>query len=477
MLILFFFGLRVWNLAEFPLFIDETLTIQRAEATLRGDPLYFTGQGKALLPWIVAPFISGEAEFFVARYVTLLVILPAIAAAIALARILHNDLAAYVAVILLALNPMLHFHQRLALSDSILSPLLFLFAFSLFMAYSQSIFSVYRFIVSGIIFVGAILAKATALVMLPLPLVAAVLIPVTWSLRERIKALVVIYTTISAIWVPFYIFALGRGVNYLSRAEQGTGGNFLDWQQWVANIQLMSEAFTGYLGILFPLLIIGGVIAIYFRPRAALFFFISGISFSIALILTGNTIFNRYWLASLPAMTVLLAISVVAVSQRILSLSHIVIAGFLIGWVSISLPFILTVNTNPPGATLPRGDVLQYLQADSAGTGLEELSTVLDDMMISSNTSVYGAFAGCDSLQYYLSADVDLNCVSLSGSDRTLMERVNERIDNNSWLILESPGYIEPSMISYSLSVVRTIDRPGGISTITLYRVLAPDNG
>ena len=78
---------------------------------------------------------------------------------------------------------------------------------------------------------------------------------------------------------------------------------------------------------------------------------------------------------------------------------------------------------------------------------------------------------GCECLQYYVSPSVDLTCLSLSGVEQERLARAYTELDARTYThtILETPGYIEEAMLDMTLHIAYQVERPDGISQITIY--------
>src|SRR5688572_16834902 len=175
-LLLVYFGVRIFRIDVLPLFIDETLIIQRSVETAQGNPLGFATQGKLLLPWIAALFQSTIGSWWILRVVTLVLIMPGTAAIFAVGKRIHSQHAGWLALVLLAFTPMLHFHDRLALADTLLSGMLLLFTLSLLWTFDIDRLHWKMTVLAAVIFILTLLSKSSAILMLPLPLVAAVIL-------------------------------------------------------------------------------------------------------------------------------------------------------------------------------------------------------------------------------------------------------------------------------------------------------------
>ncbi|MBZ0300252.1 MAG: glycosyltransferase family 39 protein, partial [Anaerolineae bacterium] len=195
-LLLLYLGLRLHHLLALPLFIDETLHAERAVSVWQGSPLWFGANGKLLGAWWIALFDPFPAQPWLLRASILLLTLLGAAAAMTLARRLYGPAAALLAGLLICFAPMLFFFDRMSLADTTLHPLLTLFVLSLFWLLDDGPLRRWRAILSGVLLAAAILAKATAITITPLPLLAVWILARGWRTADRLKALGWLFGTV-----------------------------------------------------------------------------------------------------------------------------------------------------------------------------------------------------------------------------------------------------------------------------------------
>lgn len=476
--LLLYFAVRLFNLDALPLFIDETLIIQRSQQTVAGSPLGFGTQGKYLLPWLLAFFAPGQVAWWIPRVVMLLLSMIGAVALVTMARRLHSAYAGVLALALLILTPMLHFHERLVLADTALTSLLTLYILSLLWLFDTPKHKIKVNFVAGLIYILSLLAKASAIVILPLAVLAALILPKAWSVRERLWGLFCHYGIIIIIWMPLQVLLWWRKIDYFGRAAQGSATDtLLSFDRILQNSSFVLEGYIAYWGLYVLLLILVSIIGLlFFRLRYGFFFLSFIAAYTLALILFGGSpLYYRYWLA--PAPILLLTVTLFSLylaehlQQRfnIRYMSVIVPAIVLLSWLNLGIPFIYTAAFHPTDLALPRLDRIQYIEADSAGTKLPDLAHWLNE---ADPLPILGAFPQCDTLAFYLQKEI--TCLNISGTANQRQQRFNQTLQNlpsSFYLILERPGYIMAEDLStISKNLVRSFERPGGIITIEVYQ-------
>jgi 4-amino-4-deoxy-L-arabinose transferase-like glycosyltransferase len=485
-LLLVYFGVRLFRIDVLPLFIDETLIIERSVETTQGNPLGFATQGKLLLPWIAALFQPTVGSWWILRVVTLVLIMPGTAAIFAMGKRIHSQQTGWFALILITFTPMLHFHDRLALADTLLSGMLILFTFILLWAFDVDRLHWKMAVLAAVIFILALLSKSSAILMLPLPLVAAVILPKNWTVTERIKGLAIVYGTLFVLWLPLQLVLMRRNINFWGRAAQGsTSGSVFDMERILSNIAFVWEGLSGYAHpIYWALIAVGIMLALIFKTRYSMYLLAMSIGYAFALILFGeNPLYFRYWIPSLPVLLTLAAIGYNNGREESRPYNHkqgyrrdsiFAVRRFLpVTIISLlllsSAPFIYRTYTNPLELALPHLDRQQYIEADSAGTAIPETADYLRDATM----PIVGGFAQCYTLQLYLQREII--CLNIAGDASVRLPRINSElaaIEAPFYLVLENRGYATSADIEgVSLNPVATFERPGGLIAIVVYEV------
>ena len=297
-----FFALRLHRLDAIPLFIDEAIAVERAGDVLGGAYLSHAAHGKFLQPYMYLLFQAQHGALFVARASALLLSCVGAAAGVAIACRCGGLQGGAFAFALLAFSPMLHFFQRLSLADTCLSAALLLWAWWLLRMRERDKPRIHDAFVGAALYVCALLFKATALYLLPLPIVMALLMT-RWSNRERARMLAAQCLTMLALWLPFALALASRGIDYFGQYGNlgaAASSSLLDAGRVAANLRSMLDGLAAYHGAPFVFLLIAVCVAgVWLRPRIALALLAAGLGFGLAQILFGGARFFRYFLPML----------------------------------------------------------------------------------------------------------------------------------------------------------------------------------
>lgn len=485
-ILLAYFGLRLHNLLVLPLFIDETLHAERAASVWRGSPLWFGANGKLLGAWWVALFYPFPAGPWLLRASVLLLTLVGAAAVLMLAKRVYGPAAVLYTGTLLIFAPMQFFFDRLSLADTTLHPMLALFILSLFYLMDHPRFRWRAAAVCGAALALAIIAKATALVIIPLPFIAIWILPRGWRLVDRLKALAVLLGTTLVIWLPLLAALRSRDINYLGVPISQHGadaGDFLMLPRLINNLAFLLDGLLVYFGSA-PLLIAAAtsITAIIARPRQGIVLAMAVGGTVIGVIVAGNEgVSMRYWLGILPVALALVGGGLAVFGRwRFGSIVSPVLLGM---WVIFSaLPFIGIAYTAPAALNLPAKDRLEYLEADSAGTMLPELAAYLVDEAAQQPIVVTAAISQCFGLSLYLPADapITLDCprtFAPEGRGAALDAHVAEMAAQHAhyYVIFERPGLeVVDAITRTPLQALAEFPRPGNLVTITVYQPAQP---
>lgn len=485
--LLMFMWLRLHQLDAIPLFIDEAIAVERADDVLNGIYLRHASQGKFLQPYLYLLFQAQRGAWFVARAVALLLTCLGTAAGLAIARRYGGFQAVALAFGLLSLSPMLFFFQRLSLADTFLSATLLLWVWSLLRLYERQEPSLLDMAVCAALFIVSLSIKASALFLLPLPLVMGLLLP-RWSMRLRARTLAGLYLGMLVLWLPFALSLASRGLDYFGQFDNlgsATVGSLLDSSRIVANLRSMLEGLFSYHGALFVVCLLAVILlAIRLQPRIMLSLLAAGVGFGLAQILLGGARFFRYFLPMMPFMFLAAGIALSALNEAV---GNQIRRGLLpIAWVLLCLwivtfaaPSLHRLYTDPAAAALPSGDRTAYFETDSAGFGLPELAALLNELAADAGVQVEGAFSNCASLRLYVAHTerVKVRCPNVLASERRarfLNDHLPEQaaLHENYYIVLETPGVINMARLtSVDLIIVAEFARPGGKSALLLYRI------
>ena len=485
--VLVFFAVRLHRLDAIPLFIDEAIAIERSENIRDGVYLQHARTGKFLLPYYLLPFQAQLNAAWISRASFLVLCCLGFAAAVAIANRYGGLKAASLAAMALVFSPALFFFDRLVLADTMLHVALGLWIWSLFAVYDRPRLNYRRALFSAALYVVALLAKAPALFLLPLPVVFAWALP-RWSMRDRLRGLLALYGAIAALWLPFALVIASRGIDYFAKSAglSSSSNALFDSERIGNNLSALLNMFSAYDGAVFILAAALVCLAGVFRRPRPLLPLLAGIAgYEFALIwLGGDALFNRYFLPVYPLFIASATIALADISQLagrwfkrgIFPL----IVGLLLIWIAgQSLPFIQALRQEPASADLAPADWAEYVGRNSSGFGIPELSAHLSQLSADGAIAIEGAVVGCYTLRLYV-ADADkvlIQCPNvLSGERRAayLNARLPQQanIHERYYLLLETGGLVSrEELTTVQLLLQAEFPRPGNLSKLQLYAV------
>lgn len=486
-ILLLYWGIRLTHLLSLPLFIDETLHGERAISVWAGSPLWFGVNGKLFGSWWVALFYPFPVTPWLLRASILLLTPLSVASIMALTRRFYGALPAIYAGVLLVFAPMLFFFDRMSLADTTLHPMLSLFVLALFVLLDSPHFRWRIAVMGGIALALSVLAKATALTILPLPLLAVWVLPRGWPVKLRLQALLWLLGTALLIWLPLLVLMRLRNLNYMSvpiGQHSAGAGELLQIDRIIANMQFLLDGLVVYHGGLTLLVAaIAAVAAMLARPRVGFMLALAVAAPATGIIVAGDSsVSMRYWLGLMPLVLALVAGGLHTLGQRLVGprLASWLVFLLISVWVVFSgISFIHTAYHEPPALRLPAKDRLEYLEADSAGTMLPELA----DFLVAEEErlgeiAVTAAISQCYGLSLYLpvGSDIALDCphiYSPEGRGAALDSHVAALAGEHAhyYVIFEHQGMVPVTDITtVSLEPVAEFPRPGGLVTITVYQ-------
>ena len=486
--ILVFLGMRLHNLDAIPLFIDGSIAIQRSEDILNDVLLRHGAHGKFLLPYYLLPFQPHVHAVWVTRASLLLVLCLGVASSTAIAKRYGGRAAGGLVLLLFAFSPMLFFFDRFILADTMLHAVLTTWVWTLFLVLDRPQPNFALAVGSAMLFSAAVLVKASALFLLPLPFVMALFLR-TWPLRERLKVLAVMYLTVGALVASFIIVLATRQVDYFGNygnlGASSQSDLFSISRPWI-NLLSMLEAFYAYHGVAFTVCLISvSLLAIRFKPAVMLSLLAGAFGYALALAWLGRAgVHIRYYIPLLPLLLVAASIAMSALDQAVRArfkrpMLPFVYALLALWLFTFSAPFIWQLQTRPSSVSLARGDWIEYISYNSSGFGIPELAEYLGELAADSSIVVEGAFAGCYTLRLYLplSADVRLQCSNVMAGERRapyLNARLPSEADKHArfYLVLETSGFVSrEELTTVQLALLAEFPRPDNISDLQLFEV------
>lgn len=474
---LIYFGIRIHHLDVVPLFIDESINVERSVNIVNGTFLEHARTGKFLLPYITIPFQPHINAVWAVRLGTLLLTCLGVASAIAISKRYAERTGGLLTLLLMSFSPMLFLFDRFALSDTLLHVTITIWILSLFMVFDRRKLHIPYVLMSGILFVISMFAKSPTLFLAPLPLVFASLLP-RWTILDRMKAVVAFYGITFILWIPFTILLTTRKIDYFGKAGHVAPSveSLLDFERIINNLSFMISGIVTYHGI--PIVVVATaviLIAIPFRMKVILSLGAGIVGYGIAIVLLGGFgLFIRYYTPIVPLLLITFSIAVVKLVQVIYKLSGKnllpLVFGLVIVWIGLfSLPFIHMMYTDPHNAPLVGKDRSEYMRANSSGFAIPELRDYLINLAESEPIVVEGAIVSCYTLDLYTPdhANITIQCPNVLSGDRRapyLNQYLPEEADKHAsyYVVFETEGIVDYEDITeISLTPVTEFPRPG----------------
>lgn len=465
---------RLHNLTALPLFVDEGFHLEAAEGVFDGE-FIGPGMGYLLHVWVNA-YLGPEppAAEWTTRAGTVLIGLLGLAGIFALGRGFVSFRAGIIAMLLWISAPPLFFFERMALADPLLTPLSVV---AVWVAWQMIRTKRWYFAVglSGMLAL-VILAKASGIVWLPLPLVAVLLAP-KLSRQERLRLGAISYGVFALFYVPFLLFLKIRGFSYqwyLGRMPSHLGGLNLDLLDRVPrNLESAWNIDVKYLGLpVIVLAIVGGLYWLRHKPRPALFILlVLGIATS-GPIIFGLNVNSRYMLNHMPWVLLALACGAGLLIERWRQANLPIFAAVGL-WVAVFfVPFLLDAWNDPADLRLNRDDRNAYITLESSGYGTAEIGEWLHTE--ADPLPVIGLIANCQPLRH-AAYPLEVLCPEIhwdGTSQGALMALVQQQAGQGPvYVVGEQLPYINLTQLPQPYTMLKTVQRPGGTVPVVLYRV------
>lgn len=380
---------RLVNILVLPLFTDESIYIYWAKVIATTHSQFFISltDGKPpLLIWMISVLLSifpNDWYLLAGRLPSVFTGLVALFGIVQIGRLLYTKRVGVIAGILYIICPMTLFYDRMALFDSMLSAMLVLSVyFALRTGKTKKLIDA---VVWGGFLGLAFLSKPTALLFLPLTVLAACLMLSKEKLLPEAKRL-----------APLAILAviIGEGINSLQRISSAYPAMIRKNQQFQQPIsELLANPFALTLGNLkglmswtidyytLPFFVFGVglmVVGMIKKPRETLILLMLWALPLVLLATVGREIFPRYILIVVPYFLLIVAFGI----DYLLTFKGVVRYAIILGLVVLSLPllrFDWYLLTDPSRAPLPESEANQYVLEHPAGYGLEAVYGFLRD--------------------------------------------------------------------------------------------------
>jgi len=472
-LLLIYFFTRLHNVLALPLFVDEGYHIAAAERTLEGDWVA-PGQGYLLHTWLNA-FLGPQppAAPWISRAGTGLLGLLGVSALYALGRSFVSPRAGVLAIVLWITSPMLVFFERMALSDPRLTAL-GVVAVWIAWRMMRSGKPGWALALSGALF-ATILMKASGIGWAPLPLVAVLLAP-RWSWRQRLTLGAICYGAFGAVFGAFLLLLNVRGFDY--RLYLGQSSHLLGHldaglaDRLSRNIESAWTIDLAYIG--WPVLllaVIGGLVWLSQRPRTALLTLMAlGMALGGPLVF-GLNLSSRYLLSHAPWVLLAMACGVGLLVKRRRLIAPTLAALAL--WIAlVYVPFQANAWNTPASLPLTAADRAVYVEYDPSGYATREIGEAL---RTAQPLPALGLTANCQSVRltaYPLGVDCPTIRWDSAESQAEIFAKAEAMAATGPiYVVGESLSYIDLSSLPQPHTVLMTVFRPGGKTSVALYRL------
>jgi 4-amino-4-deoxy-L-arabinose transferase-like glycosyltransferase len=462
---------RLYDLMAFPLFIDESLYVYRAQLVRGGQPLLPVRYSRTLHAWYLA-FLGPypPAGGWMGRVAIITLGLLGAAALYGLARSFVSHRAGLIALLLWITTPYALFYDRMLLADPALSALAIVvvwIAWQMMHTHQRRLA-----LVLGIGLVVVLLAKASGIVWLPLPLVA-LLLASGMSWRHRIVLGAITYGTFAVLWGSFMLVLRWRNINYFGVAEQFVGGvDESIFERIWRNSNNVLKFDIAYLGL--PILILAAAGALYWlwqNPRSALFGIAALGMGGGGAIAFGHNINSRYALGHVAWIVLLSSVGIGLLLERSPRWRSPVYLAITL-WIAVFFaPFAYHIWEKPADLSLAENDENEYIRQDSSGFGVTGMGETLRGM--DNRLPVLGFVANCQTLRL-AAYPVKVTCpvIYWNTDNRQLMQQAEQWAAKGPiYIVSEDLEYIDLAGLPQPHELVITIERPGGVSLIHLFRI------
>lgn len=477
-------GLRLHNLLSFPPLVDEADHIAWARDLYDLHPFTGAANGRLFGLWWMALFgLDGDGALAVARAATVLFSLITVAVIFDLGRRLVTREAGILGAVIYSAAPYAFFYDRLALVDPYVTGW---GALALWFAVRHA-----RrprdgdALAAGLALAGAIAAKATGIMLVPIPALAALLLTPGQIWRQRARGLAITYGALAAVWGPFYLLLRQRGYAYFDTATTVVGSNRLAsiLDRLPGNIEGLWLIDRVYFSL--PVLLITLALVVYLlarRPRAGLFLLAALLIPLGGLLASATMLSARYFLFHLPALVLLMAAGSAAVFEDLRRRVRLPRTTILLLWevwiIVFVAAFLRDYRRDPAALDLPPLDRLETITSDASGFALGETADYLLAEAGDSRVRVVGLLSNCRGLDLLIPAahPVRVECppITLDGTRQPeIAAQVNAWAaegEHELWVALENLPFVSLEGITAPLEHVITFERPGGLAHIRLYR-------
>lgn len=484
-LLLVFWAARLIAIDHFPMFTDEAFHIRFARNVVEKGVFSNAEEGRQFTIWLyVLAGADQNAAIFSSRAMTLLVLLPGLAALIASGALLAGragSRAGYMGAVftglLVMFSPYHTFFERLALADPVSAS-----ALSVALYFTARL--VRRAVLRDALLAGGMLfvafgAKVSALPLLMLPVAGALFLRPpgrTWRQSWRWAAVAIgTAGVLIALFVAVLLWRQHDPFFYLLRGtgQAGSSGGMIALllERIPRNLQSIYTNISGFIGL--PALLLAGAALLVLLVRRQWFLPVLLLG-SVAIFLLNNRPDTRHLIIPVNIGVLIVAVALaLLVEKRPYALRFgvtVALAGFsLLNW----LPFVQAMNTDPAALNIPWNDYHQYIASEASGTGLDEVAEFLQAQ---NPQQVIGVLANCWALEYMTQGDLPILCppINPNGSDvEALAALLHDSQGPGVYAVLEDIAYVPAEAPG---RIIATVERPAGGARLRIYE-LSADTG
>jgi 4-amino-4-deoxy-L-arabinose transferase-like glycosyltransferase len=383
-----YFLIRLVNLRLLPIFADEAIYIRWAQLIWRGQIFVPLSDGKPpLFMWLLAPWLQLIKDPLLAgRLLSVLAGLATLLGVYVLSKKLFSSAVARLAAVLVIFQPFLIFYDRLSLVDSLLTALgiwIFYLSYQLFTQPSWK----KGFGLGFLLAAGLLTKPAAAMFFLLIPFFLILFPSQKWF--KKIKSLLIPGTL--ALFVSLGLYNLQRLSQVFYMINRRSADYLRSPQEILAQL---SEYFLPTAKVFFywlesylswpllVLLLISLILALLKKNQKVCLLFLWVLLPFLIEIITGKIIYPRYLLIIVPFILIITAWGVTTLWQ--LSRPKFLLRSSLLLLISVLWIYYLSFDwfilTNPVAAPLIDWEKDQYLYSWSAGFGIKEIVSYLNQL-------------------------------------------------------------------------------------------------
>lgn len=439
-LICTFFFLRIKDLSNQPLFIDEAISIDIAERIKDTSPFVDAWQGRLFSIWALLPFQPHRAApAFISRSITVFAQLVALTALVKLAQRKAGIGAALLAYLLFSFSPYHQFFHRMGLPDSFASAFQILtIALSWYWLKRPNLF---RALVIGTTLFIAFGAKINSVIFSPVPLAAWLSLNHFQRTRRASRQwmLLSIFTAVVlAVVLVSSLSLIDQDLLSTFHIHRGSPASF-SLARILHNAENSFNVLSSYLSL--PLLIFGLLSLGYLALSRELYLPLVTLTPMLA-VWSVQTQQSRFWITP----TTLLLLAIAIAWGRIMRIrrglfTFITASGLSIWLFALAFPFLINTLGDPSRLTLPGADEYQYLQGESAGLAIREVHAAL---LPHQPQLVLGIINNCLSLRYSSLSDFPVHCPRVNYTGEDIPKHIALMEDNRSvgvYAVLDSTPF------------------------------------